>query len=330
VDAAMMLESPMKWMRFALLVAAVGSVAGIARAAECPPIWISQSGQTLLTPPDAGAPPSQTQLPDSLSEYGYVPASVIHVVAHANGVADFNDTKGWCTDLAADAIAADAEVTNANVISKARGSIGDGSLVVSEQSSVSGGGPGAQSSALIQMGFRDVLKAHADGTELVPITMRRRVEGYWTLDGGDGGTLDRFIYRSFTLAIWERTETAPPQSWTRRLMIDDDDLYLLNGEATYGFEVLPGKDLILSLYVYGQAGCIGDTTFGDPPALYPDCYAFMDFGDEFGLPITFAFEPGPGVTLTSAAGYTYAPEPTASALAAASLFALIATRRSRG
>lgn len=312
------------------VVAAALFVANAARAAECPPIWISQSGQTLLTPPDANAPPSQTQLPDSLSQYGYVPASVVHVVAIANGVPLVNDTKAWCTDLAADAIANDAQVTNANVISKAKGSLGDGSLVVSEQSSVSGGGSAAQSSALIQLGFRDVLQAHAAGTELVPITLRRRVEGYWTLDGGEGGVLDRFINRSFTLAIWERTQTTFPQSWTRRLMIDDDDLNLLNGEETYDFEVLPGKDLILSLYVYGQAGCIGDTTFGDPPALYPDCYAFMDFGDEFGLPITFAFEPGPGVTLTSAAGYTnYVPEPTASELAAASLFTLIATRRSR-
>lgn len=320
----------MKGSYLALLAVVAIGFAEVAIAAECPPIWISQSAQTLLTPPDANAPPSQTQLPDSPSQFGYVPAAVVHVVANANGVPIVNDTRGWCTDLAADAIANAAEVTNANVISKAKALLGDGSLVVSEQSSVSGGGPAAQSSALVQLGFRDVLRAQAAGTELVPITLRRRVEGYWTLDGGDGGTLDRFIHRSFTLAIWERTQTSFPQSWTRRLMIDDDDLNLLNGEETYEFEVLPGKDLILSLYVYGQAGCIGDTTFGDPPVLYPGCYAFMDFGDEFGLPIEFAFEPGPGVTLSSDAGYTnYVPEPGASALAAASLFTLVATRRSR-
>lgn len=321
----------MKRIHFAVVVAILlSSLAGIARAAECPLLWTVQSSQTLLTAPDTNAPPSQTQLPDSLSQYGYVPASVVHVVANANGTPNVNETKAWCTDLAADTIADAAEVTNANVISKAKGSIGDGSLVVSEQSSVSGGGAAAQSSALVQIGFRDVLQAHAAGTDPVPITLRRRVEGFWTLNGGDGGTLDRFILRSFTLTLWERTQTTFPQSWTRRLVIDDDDLNLLNGEETYDFEVLPGKDLILSLYVYGQAGCIGDTTFGDPPVLYHDCYAFMDFGDEFGLPITFAFEPGPGVALTSGAGYTnYVPEPTASELAAASLFTLLATRRSR-
>lgn len=320
----------MNWMGSALLAAAVAGFAEVAIAAECPPIWISQSAQTLLVPPDANAPPSQTQLPDSLSQYGYVPAAVVYVVANANGVPGVNDTRAWCTDLAADAIANAAEVTNATVISKARASFDDGTLVINEQSSVSGGGLAAQSSALVQLGFRDVLRAQAAGTELVPITLRRRVEGVWTLDGGEGGVLDRFIHRSFTLAIWERTETSFPQSWTRRLIIDDDDLNLLNGEQTYEFEVLPGKDLILSLYVYGQAGCIGNTTFGDPPVLYPGCYAFMDFGDEFGLPIELAFEPGPGVTLHSDAGYTnYVPEPAASALAAASLLTLVATRRSR-
>jgi hypothetical protein len=318
------------------VVAAALLVASAARAAECPPIWISQSSQTLLTPPDVNSPPNQTQLPDSLSQYGYVPAAAIHTVANANGVPIVNNTKAWCTDLTADPVADLAEVTNANVISKANGSLDDGSLVISEQSSVSGGGLAAQSSALVQIGFRDVLHAQAAGTELVPITLRRQVSGTWTLDEGNGGTLDRFILRSFTLTIWERTQTTFPQSWTRRLVIDDDDLNLLNGETTYPFEVLPGKDLILSLYVFGQGGCIGDTYYGDPAVLYHDCYAFMDFGDEFGQPITFAFEPGPGVTLTSDAGYTnYVPEPGADAEQQAAFAVLLtlgvaATRRSRG
>ena len=186
----------------------------------------------------------------------------------------------------------------------------------------------AQSSALVQMGFRDVLHAQAAGTELVPITMHRHVSGTWTLTGGDGGTLDRFIYRSFTLTLWERTEPSGPQSWTRRLVIDDDDLNLLNGDESYPFEVLPGKDLILSIYAYGQGSCIGDTTFGDPSVLYHDCYAFMDFGGQFGDPISFEFEPGPGVTLTADSGFTgYVPEPSAPWLAEASLFALVGLRR---
>ena len=177
-----------------------------------------------------------------------MPAAAVHVVAIANGVPLVIDTKGWCTDLTPDPITNAASATNANVISEANGSFGDGSLAMSEQSSVSGGGGAAQSSALVQMGFRDVLHAQAAGTELVPITMHRHVSGTWTLTGGDGGTLDRFIYRSFTLTLWERTEPSGPQSWTRRLVIDDDDLNLLNGDESYPFEVLPGKDLILSIY----------------------------------------------------------------------------------
>ena len=310
------------------VVAAALLVANAVRAAECPLGWTIQSGPTILSPADPNSPPPQTQLPDSLTQYGYVPAAAVHVVAVANGVPAVIDTKAWCTDLAAASIADQANVTNANVISKVNGSIGDGSLVISEQSSVSGGGLAAQSSALVQVGFRDVLHAQATGTGLVPITLRRHVAGYWTLDGGDVGTLDRFIYRIFSLTIWERTQTTYPQSWTRRLVIDDHDLNLLNGDDTIPFEVLPGKDLILSVYAHGQASCIGDTLFGDPAVLYHDCYAFMDFGDEFGTPITFDFEPGAGVTLTADSGFTtYVPEPSASGLAEAALFALLALRQ---
>jgi hypothetical protein len=170
----------------------------------------------------------------------------------------------------------------------------------------------------------------AAGAELVPITLRRRVEGLWTLDGGENATLDRFIDRRFVLTIWERTQTTFPQSWTRRLVIDEQGLDLLNGEQTYPFEALPGKELIFSLNVSAQASCIGDTTYGDPPVLYPDCYAFMDFGDEFGAPITFALEPGPGVSITSDAGFAqYAPEPGAAAasVAAGTALAVVALRR---
>ncbi len=258
---------------------------------------------------------------------------MIHVVGIANGLPTFLDTKGWCTDLAADSIADQVDVTNANVISKATGSFGDGSLVISEQSSVSGGGAIAQGAALVQIGVRDVLHVQAAGTDLVPITLKRHVSGYWTLDGGDVGTLDRFIYRSFILTIWERTQTTYPPIWTRRLVIDDHDLNLLNGDETYPFEVLPGKDLILSLYTYAMGNCGGDQVYGDPGVLYHDCYAFMDFGDEFGEPITFEFEPGPGVALTSEAGFThYVPEPgevAATEAASAVLLAMATAARRR-
>lgn len=295
-----------------LLVAVACSTlaAAEARAAECSPIWIAQSGLTIYGPQDPNSPPLQTQLPDSPSQFGYVPAAAIHVVAHANGQPDVIDTKAWCNDVAADPLANDAEVTNANVISRAIGAFEDGSVAMVEQSSTSGGGAAAQSSTLVQMGLRDVLRANAGGSELVPITLRRRIQGTWTIDGGEGAVLDRFILRSFVLTLWERTETSFPQSWTRRLVIDDHDLDgFLNGEETYEFEVLPGKDLIFSLNTHAQAGCIGDSTFGQPPVQYADCYAFMDFGGSFGEPITFAFEPGAGVTLTSEGGFTqYVPE----------------------
>jgi hypothetical protein len=291
-------------------LAAASFVASAVRAAECPLIFINQTGQQLLAAPDLNSPPPQTQLPDSLQQYGYVPAAMIHVVGIASGLPTTLDTKGWCTDLAADAIADQVDVTHDTVISKAKGSVGDGSLAISEQSSVSGGGAVAQGSALVQIGFRDVLHVQASGSDLVPITLHRHVSGTWTLDGGDGGTLDKFIYRRFVLTIWERTQTTYPPIWTRRLVIDDRDLDLLNGDESYAFEALPGKDLILSIYADAMGGCGGDQTYGDPPALYSACYGFMDFGDEFGEPITFDFEPGPGVALTSDAGFTqYVPEP---------------------
>jgi hypothetical protein len=322
------------WRLLAPACAVALAVSSTARAAECPPIWISQSSYTIYGPPDPNSPPSQTQLPESLSEFGYVPAAAIHVVASANGVPIVNEVDAWCTDVAADPTASEALATNDHVISRTSATLGDGSVAVFEQSSTSGGGAAAQSSALFQLGLRDVLHANAAGSELVPITLHRHVQGVWTLDQGEGGTLDRFIFRNFVLTIWERTQTTFPQQWTRRLVIDDHDLTgFLNGDESYPFEVLPGKDLILSLYVSGQASCIGDSTFGDPPVQYPDCYSYMDFGGPFGEPITFTFEPGAGVSLTSDAGYTqYVPEPDAVAgdgVACAGLLAVGAASRSR-
>jgi len=306
-------------------------LAAAAPAAECPPIWISQSALTIYGPQDPNSPPNQTTLPDSPSQFGYVPAAAIHVVALANGQEALIDTKAWCDDIAADTLANEAERTNANVISRATGSFEDGRVAMVEQSSTSGGGAAAQSSALVQMGLRDILRANAGGSDLVPITLRRRIQGSWTLDGGEGAVLDRFIGRSFVLTIWERTQPTGPQSWTRRLVIDDHDLDgFLNGEETYEFEVLPGKDLILSLNAHAQAGCQGDLTFGDPPAQYADCYAFMDFGGTFGEPIEFTFEPGAGVTLTSEGGFTqFVPEADGAAPAeiAGLVLAFLARRR---
>jgi hypothetical protein len=304
------------------------ALAPTVRAAECPPVWMSQSSIVIYGGFDPNSPPTQTELPENPAQFGYHPAAVIKTVALANGMPLAGDVKGWCRDIGGDPLAFDAHASNPHVISDATGSIADGGVSMVEQSSTSGGGAASQSSALVQMGLRDILHVNAAGTDLVPITLRRTVNGTWTLDGGEGDTLDRFINRAFVLTLWEHTQTTFPESWMRRLVIDDHDLNLLNGEETYDFEVLPGKDLILSLYAYGQASCIGDSTFGDPPALYHDCYSFMDFGGQFGSAITFGLEPGPGVTITSEGGFTqYVPEPGGAPIAALLVLGALARRR---
>jgi hypothetical protein len=297
----------------------------IARAVDCGPIWTSQSYSIVASAPDQQNPPPRAPLPENNTQSAYFPAAVIHVVGVAPGQSEI-DTKAWCRDLTGDEIALDAHAENNGAIGEVSGTFGDGSYTFMEQASATETAS-SQASALIQIGFRDVLRVHAAGTDPVPLTLRRVVDGYWTLDGGGApGVLDRLAFRSFELTLWELTTPSPVAPvFTKRLGINDHELDIGNGEQTYDFVATPDRDLILSLYSYGQAACQGDQTFGDPPAHYADCYSFFDFGVGFGSPTTFVIEPGPGASVTAESGYTqYVPEPGAAAGDGVACAALVA------
>jgi len=311
----------------ALLPALAAALAApSARAVDCPEL-LGHGPLSFEQRFDTSAPPDEP-----FGTNVYLPIAAIHAVAiDVADPVDFED-QAWCHDLTGDSISLGASNENPGVAEgRSSASVADGRFGVYAFGSVpeSDDQTPRSGSSLVQIGFRDVIALGGTGTDPVPLTLHRSIDGDWTSEEGHGNTLYVFGTRTFTLTIHElaNPNVPGPNTATQRLVIDDDEgVGFLNGEADYVFDATPGHVLVLTLYLEAGVDCAPFLSFQQ--VSYEGCLSFVDFsGGPFGAPIALGLSAPPGYPLAADSGYLYAPEPFGPESAAAAWLALAALRR---
>jgi len=310
----------------AVLLATAAALAGsTARAVDCPEI-LSYGQLSFEQHFDTSAPPDKPY-PANV----FFPIAAIHEVANNSlQPIDLQD-RAWCHDLTGDSISLSASRETPGVAEgQASAGVSDGGFALyafggvpesSDQTPRSG-------SALVQIGFRDVIQVGGSGTDPVELTLHRSIDGDWTSEGGHGNTLDILGTRTFTLTLHElaNPNTVGPNSYTERLVIDDDeDVGFLNGQNDYVFDATPGHVLVLTLYLEAGVECAPFLSYQQ--VMYEGCLGFVDFsGGPFGAPIGIGLSAPPGTPLAADSGYRYVPEPSGPRTAATAVLALTGLR----
>jgi hypothetical protein len=312
------------------LVALLALAAPAARAVDCPEIL--NYGQLYFEQPfDTSQPPAKL-----FGQNTFIPVVAIHEAALDAIDSPFIQDHAWCNDLAADTIALSTSLMVPSLAeSHADAAISDGSLAIY----ASGSTPESSDTtlrigtSLVQIGFRDVIQVGGAGTDPVPLTLHRSVNGDWTVDEGQGNTLYVEGTRTFWLTIDELAQADGPglNTYTRRLLIKDSQAVgFVNADQDYVFDATPGHTLVLTLYLEAGLMCGPNRTFGDPPVQYGGCYGFVDFsGGPYGAAIGMTVTGPPGIPLSADSGYQYVPEPDTELLGEAAVAALLCLRPRR-